>query len=39
MATIGEGIAVAESVVDYVQVVCSTKRWSVAGTCFYLAFV
>ena len=32
-ATVGVGNAVASSVVVYVQVVCSTKGWSVVGTC------
>ena len=33
VATVGVGIAVACSVVVYVQVVSSTKGWSVTGTC------
>ena len=35
VATTSVGIAVACSVVGYVQVVCSTKGWSVSGTCVY----
>ena len=35
VATTCVGIAVDCSVVGYVQVVCSTKGWSVSGTCVY----
>ena len=35
VTTIGVGIAVARSVVVYVQVVSVTKGWSVPGTCVY----
>ena len=33
VTTVGEGIAVACSVVGYEQVVSSTKDWSVSGAC------
>ena len=35
VTTFGVGIAVACSVVGYVQVVSSTKHWSPIGTCVY----
>ena len=35
VATVGVGMAVACGVVGYVQVVCSTKGWSVSGTRVY----
>ena len=33
VATVGVGIAVVCGVAGYVQVVCSTKGWSVTGPC------
>ena len=39
VATAGIGIAVACSVVGYVQVMCSTKSWSGHGTCVNSAIV